>query len=757
MKFAPTELKWIVVALAFALALAGGVSAQEGAAPADPEAESGSESTSDENGEDMVVAGRGEIVVLAQRREQPLQDIGIAITALTADELYETGVRYTEEIIQLVPGLMQQQTRGSWIIRGVGTQSVGTGNEAATSVYVDDSYLYWAQATSQQLFDMAQTEVMKGPQGTLFGRNATGGLIHFRTAEPNREAGGFVDLTIGDFNHARAEAAYGGALGSKVSGRIAALVNTEDNSYTRRFPESADHFREDSWAVRGKLRWDPSDRWSVLFSGSHSEQDTPRNPLRTHFVSRFGPDGLGYLVDDPDATDVFGWRNPEGSGVFDTWVDAEPRGIINVSGGSMTADWVGNGLEFRSITSVMYGNSNVVEDGDQGPLDVVTLNSPGPGLPNNTTRSFTQEFNLSGGNRLRWIVGAFYLTIDQEGLSNFSWGDAFGGFTDWEREENAVDSLSGYGQIQYDLSKKWRLVAGLRYTDESRRARGESLTELSDGTIEPGDTRDQERKMDKPLSGKVALEFFPGDNIMAYASVNQGTKSGGFNSVALPPEFREFADERLTAFELGTKLSLGPATSLNAAAFYYDYSGYQLRNFNQELIEVFINNNDAEIIGGEIELFSQPAPNLDLAFGLSLLDAKVFDLYREVGGEVFYFPERVMQQAPPFTFNGAVTWRLPLGSSGRGLDLHTNFNWVDTQQYTAYNDPSIEQEPYLYAYASVTYHPRNRNWQAFVWVKNLFNEEYRRGGDDVSLFGFSTAPMNPARRFGLTFRVNVGL
>ena len=116
-----------------------------------------------------------------------------------------------------------------------------------------------------------------------------------------------------------------------------------------------------------------------------------------------------------------------------------------------------------------------------------------------------------------------------------------------------------------------------------------------------------------------------------------------------------------------------------------------------------------------------------------------------------------MQQAPPLTFNSAVSWRLPLGSSGRRLDLHANFNWVETQQYTAYNDPSIEQPSYLYGFASLTYRPRKHHWQASVWVKNLFDEEYRRGGDDLSLFGLSTGPFNPPRQFGLTFRIHSGL
>ena len=176
--------------------------------------------------------------------------------------------------------------------------------------------------------------------------------------------------------------------------------------------------------------------------------------------------------------------------------------------------------------------------------------------------------------------------------------------------------------------------------------------------------------MDKPLSGKVALEFLPSTNRIAYASFNQSTKSGGFNSIDLPQANQEFDDERLSALELGYKQEWGAGTRLNAAIFYYDYSGYQLRNFDQELLETFIYNNEAEIFGGEAELFTRPARNLDLGLGLSLLDATVFDLYREISGEIFYFPQRTMQQAPPLTFNSTVSWRVPLGSSGRRLDLH---------------------------------------------------------------------------------------
>jgi iron complex outermembrane receptor protein len=432
---------------------------------------------------------------------------------------------------------------------------------------------------------------------------------------------------------------------------------------------------------------------------------------------------------------------------------------MNVMGGHLRAEWNGDNLRFTSTTAYTDFESGYLEDVDGSPTPVATMGYDPEDLNSNTSW-WTQEFNLSGGDRFRWVVGAFYLNIEDEGISELVFRETLAGdaapLGDNSATQSEVQSWSLFGQMEYDLSDSWRLVAGLRYTDENKKQAAQPFTQFySTGEIILGDPFAVERNMDQPWSGKLALEFYPSDNVMTYISYNRGIKSGGFNPRS--NNNPTFDDEQLNAFELGLKAQMGSATSLNVAAFYYDYVGYQIRTLDFDSLSLETLNADSTSYGMEVELFSKPTQNLDLSFGLSLLDAEVYDIAQIFNGVPVYWEERVMQQAPPYTFNGAITYSIPLGSAGSSLDLHTNWNLVGEQEYSAYNHPSMVQESYTYGYASIKYRPPKQNWEIYAWVKNIMNEVYIKGGDDLSFFGLTTQPINAPRWIGLTFRVNFGL
>jgi outer membrane receptor protein involved in Fe transport len=170
-------------------------------------------------------------------------------------------------------------------------------------------------------------------------------------------------------------------------------------------------------------------------------------------------------------------------------------------------------------------------------------------------------------------------------------------------------------------------------------------------------------------------------------------------------------------------------------------------------------NVPSKIKGAEIELYTRPHDNLDLGFGLSLLDARAYELGYVYQGQIITWDYRKMMQAPDYTFNGQITWRLPLSGGDSGaIELHTNFNVVAEQNYDPFNGQALRQDPYTYAYASVKYRPRSQNWEMYLWTRNALDEFYRRGGDDFSATRrYHSIAINPPRWYGLTFRYNFNL
>jgi iron complex outermembrane receptor protein len=539
-----------------------------------------------------------EIIVTAQKREQSIQDVGISISALTGDQMRAFGFQGSTDLARMTPGVYLGGSIGGqtaiFTIRGVTQNDFNDWVEAPVAVYIDDAYIAMAQGQSFSTFDVERVEVAKGPQGTLFGRNATGGLIHYLTRKPSREFDAYVELTGAEYGQFRAEAAVGGPLGGRLAGRLSALYNTYGEIFDNRYPEGLsgqppvagqgeDEWNDDTTAVRGQLSFDASDDVNVLLSASYAKTDTSTGPYQsTPTVAEF--DGQGRVINTINAApgETREAIGPGGVGIDIPAIDGDFDGLRPVPGGDLFGYIDSDGEDFDVSKNIAYTELNEFEttgaglklSWDLGDAEFTSLSdfksfekfvnmdvdaapyAQSMFIAQADVDTFTQEFRLNGAtDRMSWVAGFYYLQIDNEtnnGLSfeansPFSSPIIFGVPVDTVGHVKLdTDSYSLFGQVDFALTDRWTLVAGARAIREEKDFRFEQAAYLNedDRFIDtlflfpfPETSADTdpstsyaEDTSDDLWAGKLQLEYRPGDGLLLYGGVNRGVKAGSFNA-----------------------------------------------------------------------------------------------------------------------------------------------------------------------------------------------------------------------------------
>jgi len=369
-----------------------------------------------------------EIVVTAQKREQNLMDVGIAITALTGEQVRELGMRDTTWIPDMAPGvqLVQPNSRQSYgfAVRGVLQVDFADHQEHPTAVYVDEAYVSQASASGFQLFDLEQVEVLRGPQGTLWGRNATGGAISFTTNKPTQEFEAYAEARYGSYDNVGFEAAIGGGISEKVSVRFSGTGNWHDG-----YAENTvgpDTFDDNTASLRGQVLFEISDDVTLLINGRGSYSELIDGALLI-LPSSYDPEtGFGYIrgpdevTDNPLAGDLeaglqpsvdcpgcdyFGWKEPD-DGRRNVSHDFIGFSDLHTWGGGARLDWDAGNFDFVSITDWYHVDKKYMEDSDGTPYPVLET------FLANDVEQFSQEIRISGeAERFRWVAGGYYLRI----------------------------------------------------------------------------------------------------------------------------------------------------------------------------------------------------------------------------------------------------------------------------------------------------------------------------------------------------------
>ncbi len=698
-----------------------------------------------------------EIVVTAQKREQSLQDVPISVSAFSGNQLKNLGVTNTTEITQQIPGMQLQTWTPAFTIinlRGISQNNFQDNLEAPVAMYVDGAYIASMNAVNGQLFDVERVEVLRGPQGTLYGRNTTGGLVHYITrGADSDELNGYAEVTGAEFSKKSVEAAIGGGLTDNVRGRLAARWE-ESDGYTKSVtPGIRDAHGANGYTIRGALDVDFSDKLNGDFRVTYSkDDDVPSGTYSINFAT-FDPNtGLGVNAPGRLTGEL------EHASTLEGRYDRESTNALATFTYQLT-----DNIEVVSITDYLDLDKLYLEDAAGG-LFYFPYRTP------TQFESFSQELRLSGdGERSRWQAGFYYLDMTTESQQSVAGAvilEGAGATTDtaFQQSFSKLDAKnwSLFGQYEYDFTDSLTGVVGLRWSDDdkhldftqfySESGAGIPLMQVFDIANAGIDGIDQIDYED--YAARLQLNYTTEQGHLLYASYNRGIKGGNWSIdplgtvAAIDPANLRHDEEVLTSYEVGFKGDLTDYVRLNVGMFYYDYDDYQA--FSLLGLTPQVANSDAEAHGGEVELTLMPLDGLDILIGLSYLDSEVDAVPDVFGG----LNKAEFPNAPQWSVNSLIRyeWSIPVGR----MAVQVDGVWNDDQFIEATNSQISHEDSYLVWNASVSYMTEDDAWKVSAWVKNGGDEVYRLYNLDLGLLGISEEVYAPPRWAGVTVSYNFG-
>jgi len=693
----------------------------------------------------------GEIVVTARKREENLQEVPGSVSAFGEETLERIGAADSTGLQGAVPNLNIVQGRGSSnstniFIRGVGQPDALQTFDPAIGFYVDDVYFSRIRGTQFELFDIERLEVLRGPQGTLYGKNTIGGALRVVTRRPTQERRGMLQATVGDYGQLEGRVSASGPLSDTVAGGVSLFVAQRDG-YVENPTNSEEYNDRDVMAGRVALSWTPSESVTVDWSADYADEDNalvmgqPINTLTTLF-------GVPILV---LPTDV-----PE----FDFNATPTP-GLPNSTqlthqGTSFDVKWdISEAFTLRSITAYRE-----LESTDYVDIDATSFET-GDVLVDVDQDQVSQEFQGTyQSGAVTFVGGLYYLQEDVTSHQEAYADDLLtgpGGFTFLRTVDDALETTSyaAYANLTYAITDRVNLTGGVRYTDEKK---DYSRTTSTFSTF-PGLTVDPAFAFSiddtwTATSPMVSIDFQATDQVLFYARIAEGFKSGGFNGRANNPgEQAPYDPEEITSYEIGLKSDWRDGTvRANLALFYNDYTDFQARVSglttdpgtglpSPEL--TVLNAGELETSGAELELSFMPVPALLLDLQVGYLDAKYneFDDVRFVAfGESRAFQEPAF--SPEWTSRAGATYTFELGDAGT-LRLAGSGRFrsrmalaVDnTVVNTSTEIEGLFQDDYWVFDASLLWTNSDGRYSAGIYGRNLGDEVYRTDGQEFSSVG----------------------
>ena len=704
-------------------------------------------------------SGIEEIIVTATKRAQNLQDISISMTALSGDKIDAFGFEDTRDIFSQIPNVSSSE--GSFsadiTIRGNSTLNPTLAGEDNVALYFDEVYRPAAFFGGGVMMDVERVEVLRGPQGTLFGRNSTAGLVHFISRKPTEEQEGYLNFEYGSFGTNIVEAAISGPMSDQVRGRLALKYHQDDGFQDNQGPAGGKLGVTDRIMGRAHLDIDINDEMNLLLSLEASDADDIGKAFNhwglldpatgaicdaKRVLASQCAGGDGFSDPNPDVTKPYTEHDPsagDGRYTFETeTVTAKLTWQLN------------NDMELVSISALdsldRYFNAD--EDGSADGMfglyqynDTYTVDA----------EQFSQEFHLSGGDEGRnWLVGLFYLDDDRSstsGVAGYEWGD---GNPDTMANID-TKSFAVFGEINRSLSDSLSMLAGFRYTDEEKKV------QLTTQGL-PG----ADRLTSENVSGKLGLEWRPRDEMMIYASLSTGFRSGNFNSDLLFGDLSAMTSvdpEEVTAFELGSKSTLMDGRlQLNAALFYQDVSDKQGITYDSNAaapVSRLISLGDADIYGVELELLAVPTDNLELSLGIGWLDSEI----SADSGYVITSSDGAARTldgselgSPDLMVNGVVSYNIPL-NDGAVVTLQTDFSYHSEGVGAGGNEYNYSEAKTL-VNARVFWVSASEKWEVQAYVKNVFETEYIDNTYGIAELDFVYGNMGMPRWAGVKVGMN---
>jgi iron complex outermembrane recepter protein len=716
-----------------------------------------------------------EVVVTAQRREQNLQDVGTSVTAFDAHTLEQLGFKDVTDVAGQVPGLQYNQygaTVTIYNLRGVSQNDFSDHQEAPIAVYADDAYIGSTGALAGSLFDLQRVEVLRGPQGTLFGRNATGGLIQYLSKPPTDTPEAYMQVTGGNFGTVESEGAVSGPLSDRVTARLSFDTSKHDGYITNRIGHSIED--QNQYAMRLQFRIKPSDSGEILIK-LHALTNS-HETAGDYSWAASAPDATGRGGFAPAGTPDLGGYVNTSSSPFNQAEDR--RGLFNrtVWGANVRVNWNFDAFSLASVTDYLKMQKRYGEDSDISPNPLFNYDTQAH------YQQFSQEFRLNGKYAdLRWIAGAYYLNykttnFEQTTLPDFippvpfPYGDGLANLN------LRTSSPSAFGQLEYSFTDHWVGIVGARYTIDQKQYLynyGCNVCGPPTANAPPGGFPfnltystatgypDAEKTYRMPM-GKAELDYKIDQDNLLYASVNRGAKGGGWSApssgyVNLNPAYTfvptlkmRYDEERLTSSELGFKSTFWDgAARLNGDVFYYNYKNYQ--GFFLDVATQIVENIDAKVKGSELELAVVPMHGLHLQLGVSYLDTQALNVPTPSGILV----TSQLPQAPPWSVNAVARYEWP--AFGGKLSAEIDAKWNKAMYLELVNAPVDLQPSYTLTNARVGYTDPSGRWDVSAYCKNCFNTLYRIYNLDLSGFlGINQSVYGPPRLYGASVAYHWG-
>jgi iron complex outermembrane receptor protein len=725
--------------------------------------------------------GLADIVVTAQKRSQNAQNVPIAITALSSGDLKAAGLTNTQDLRAAVPALNFTTGTGGYglpRIRGIGATGQGPGIENPVAVYVDGVYLASASAVMQSMFDTKQVAVLKGPQGTLFGRNATGGLIQITTEGPSSTWTARGEIGYGNYQTYNAAGYLSGPITPNLAFSVSGQYQKQEKGYGKNLITGHDIQNGDTFSGRGKLRWEPGADTSVLLSFDTNG----RNGTEPAF-SNFGLNTLGQSV---PALIIKAGGNPQ----RDILSDFDPALRTRQSGGSVTIEQDLGGAKLKSISAYRESTIRFAFDPDGTTQPFIKINN------SEYDRQLTQEVNLTSNSksRLQWVLGGFYMWDSAGAQPDTVTGIyTFGNNGSIQNTNNVrLSSISAFAEGTYAIDPDTHVIAGIRYTNDDRKlfASVASYNGNINATTVSNPVTDRHTFNQATWRLSVDHRFTP--QIMAYASYNRGFRSGSYiaasatNGGAIPL----LTPERVDAFEGGIKTDLfDRRVRLNVAGYYYNEQNIQVMQIISGVQNVY-NAKGAHIYGLDADITWKVTNNLRVFGGINLTHARYTSFTDAVlsipypvaagftptsysyvnsktgtvvantaclgtqglptaqaGGNCLIYGDasgHKLQNTPDITFSMGGAWDVPtpMGKFTLSGNAYYNGGYVGTP------DGRVVQPHYTLIDSSLTWRAPGEHLYARGWVRNIGNAFYRTqiGASNSGDNGTSGAP----RTYGIT-------
>lgn len=689
--------------------------------------------------------GIEDIVVTAQKRSENVQSVPLAITALSGDGLVERNIVSVAGLASSVPNMTFGAYGGAAriSIRGVGYDNIGQGQEGRVAYHLDGVYISRPADVMGTFYDVDRVEVLRGPQGTLYGRNATGGSINVVTRAPTDQFEGYVRLGYGNYNALTSEGALGGPVASGVRFRVAYTFERRDG-YGENIVTGNEIDNARRRGARATLSFDLGASGRLDLSGDYY-REKDRN-YGNHYLgpANFAVVPFGLALGGYVASDVRDVAND-----FDPINDRESYGF------AARAEFDLGGATLKSISAYRHSDFTLSIDGDATSVPLAIVN-----YFTSAARQYSQELQISGDTgALKYIVGAYYFDEKVTGgsyiplnLRLFGGPDLFTqGFVGYGTVR--TKAAAAFGQLDYDISDQWTLTVGGRYSWEKHSVRDRGAFNLSvpfppriDVSV-PTNHVGGNSSTDKAFTPKVQVSFKPQRDLMFYASVSKGFKSGGFDIGTTNPAFDP---ETLWAYEGGVKGTFADGrVRINAAGFYYDYTNIQVSKVLFNTIQI-LNAASSVVYGAEAEVTIVPFDG----FQVDVAPAWLHTAYKNFtnpnptnptmspdlsGNQLIQSPETSLKIGAEYRWDFA---------DGR-VKLRGEMNYVDRIYFTPYNEDHLSREPNKKFNVFLNY-DRDR-WDISLYVLNLtdrttISNALASGG----LFGSPVlGTLDPPRTYGI--------